>query len=67
MAAEEPRVMIRRGVRAWELLTGASAIQGSPHVIGIQTTSGEIMHADLVVDASLTAAPFFGRTMGIVH
>ena len=36
--------------RAWELLTGASAIQGSPHVIGVQTTSGEIMHADLVVD-----------------
>ena len=51
MAAEEPRVTIRRGVRAWELLTGASAIQGSPHVIGVQTTSGEIMHADLVVDA----------------
>ena len=51
MAAQEPRVRIRRGVRAWELLTGASAIQGSPHVIGVQTTSGEIMHADLVVDA----------------
>ena len=51
MAAEEPRVTIRRGVRAWELLTGASAIPGSPHVIGVQTTSGEIMHADLVVDA----------------
>ena len=33
------------------ILTGASAIQGSPHVIGVQTTSGEIMHADLVVDA----------------
>jgi len=50
-AAQEPRVTIRRGVRAWELLTGASAIQGSPHVIGVQTTLGEIMHADLVVDA----------------
>ena len=51
MAAAEPGVKIHRGVRARELVTGPSAIAGVPHVVGVRTDSGEIMRADLVVDA----------------
>jgi 2-polyprenyl-6-methoxyphenol hydroxylase-like FAD-dependent oxidoreductase len=51
MAASEPGLAIRRGVRAQSLITGASAIAGVPHVVGVRTTSGEEIRADLVVDA----------------
>jgi len=51
MVAAEPGVKIHRGVRARELVTGSSAIPGVPHVVGVRTESGDIMRADLVVDA----------------
>jgi len=51
VAAAEPRLTIRRGMRVQELTTGPSAIKGVPHVVGVQTTSGEKIRADLVVDA----------------
>jgi 2-polyprenyl-6-methoxyphenol hydroxylase-like FAD-dependent oxidoreductase len=51
MAAAEPRLTIRRGVRAEALVTGASAIAGVPHVVGVRTTHGEEIPGDLVVDA----------------
>lgn len=52
VAAEaEPGVGVRRGVRAAALLTGPSAIDSVPHVVGVRTTSGEEIRADLVVDA----------------
>jgi 2-polyprenyl-6-methoxyphenol hydroxylase-like FAD-dependent oxidoreductase len=51
MAADEPRLSIRRGVRARELITGQSSIAGVPHVAGVRTVSGEEIRADLVVDA----------------
>ncbi len=50
-AAETPGVTIRRGVRVQELVTGASAADGVPHVAGVRTTAGEILRGDLVVDA----------------
>jgi 2-polyprenyl-6-methoxyphenol hydroxylase-like FAD-dependent oxidoreductase len=51
MARAAPNVTIRRGTRVRELITGASAVPGVPHVAGIRTTSGEEIRADLVVDA----------------
>jgi hypothetical protein len=46
----EPRVTMRRGVLA-RLLTGPSAIDGTPHLVGVRTTDGEELRADVVVDA----------------
>lgn len=51
-AADEPRVCIRRGVRVASLVTGPSAVSGTPHVTGVRTTAGETIRADLVVDAT---------------
>jgi len=50
-AAAEPNVTIVRGIRARELVTGRSAITGVPHAIGVRTESGNVMRADLVIDA----------------
>ncbi|WP_346016175.1 FAD-dependent oxidoreductase [Bradyrhizobium sp. C-145] len=51
MAQVAPNVTIRRGTKVRELITGASAIRGVPHVAGVRTTSGEEIRADLVIDA----------------
>ncbi len=51
-AEEEPGVTIRRGVRVAGLETGAPALPGVPHVTGVRTTTGEVLPAELVVDAS---------------
>lgn len=51
MAATEPNVKVVRGIRARELVTGPSAIANVPHVAGVRTDSGEVMRADLVIDA----------------
>ena len=48
----EPNITMRRGARVAELLTGATAIAGTPHVTGVRTTGGDELRADLVVDAS---------------
>jgi 2-polyprenyl-6-methoxyphenol hydroxylase-like FAD-dependent oxidoreductase len=50
-AAEQPGVVIRRGVYVTELTGGPSAIPGIPHVTGVRTSGGEELRADLVVDA----------------
>ncbi|MGY1772119.1 FAD-dependent oxidoreductase [Blastococcus sp. SYSU D00813] len=50
-AEDEPGVTIRRGVRVAGLETGASALPGVPHVTGVRTTTGEVLRAELVVDA----------------
>jgi len=51
VAAEQPGVVIRRGVRATGLIGGPSAIRGVPHVAGVRTSAGEQLRADLVIDA----------------
>jgi 2-polyprenyl-6-methoxyphenol hydroxylase-like FAD-dependent oxidoreductase len=51
LAAREPGLTVRRGVRVAGLLTGPSAVAGVPHVAGVLTTDGEALPADLVVDA----------------
>jgi 2-polyprenyl-6-methoxyphenol hydroxylase-like FAD-dependent oxidoreductase len=43
---------IRRGATVAGLLTGPSDIPGVPHVVGVQTATGEEILADLVVDAT---------------
>jgi 2-polyprenyl-6-methoxyphenol hydroxylase-like FAD-dependent oxidoreductase len=51
MAKKAANVTIRRGEKAQELVTGASAVTDVPHVTGVRTTSGEELRADLVIDA----------------
>lgn len=50
-ADAQPRLTVRRGVRAAELLAGPPVSDGIPHVVGVRTTAGEELRADLVVDA----------------
>ena len=50
-ARKEARVTVRRGVQAAGLLTGASALAGTPHVVGVRTEDGEEIRADVVIDA----------------
>jgi 2-polyprenyl-6-methoxyphenol hydroxylase-like FAD-dependent oxidoreductase len=57
MAAAEPNLSIRRGVSPRELITGPSAIPGVPHIVGVRSTSGEDIRADLVVDAMGRRSP----------
>ncbi|MEX0874873.1 MAG: FAD-dependent oxidoreductase [Actinomycetota bacterium] len=50
-ARDVPRLTIRRGVQVTELVTGTSAVDSVPHVVGVRTAGGEELGADLVVDA----------------
>ena len=50
-AAVDEGIDIRRGVSVAGLLTGPSVVAGAPHVIGVRTTAGDELRADLVVDA----------------
>jgi 2-polyprenyl-6-methoxyphenol hydroxylase-like FAD-dependent oxidoreductase len=49
VAANEPRVRVRRGVEVAGLTTRMNG--GLPHVTGVRTSSGEELASDLVVDA----------------
>ncbi|HKE83677.1 MAG TPA: FAD-dependent oxidoreductase [Vicinamibacterales bacterium] len=51
-AQREPRVTIRRGVTVAGLLTGSSAPDGIPHVVGVRASDGEEFRANLVIDAT---------------
>ena len=57
VAAQQPGVLIRRGVSATGLIGGPAAIRGVPHVAGVRTSSGEELRADLVVDAMGRRSP----------
>lgn len=65
-AAREPRIRIRHGVSVAGLTTGSSATGGIPHVNGVQTSEGEEIAADLVIDASGrgSRAPAWLRAIG---
>jgi 2-polyprenyl-6-methoxyphenol hydroxylase-like FAD-dependent oxidoreductase len=45
------RLEVRRGVSVTGLLTGPSAANGVPHVVGVRTSENEAIVADLVIDA----------------
>ena len=66
VAQNERRITIRRGVRVTELVAGPAAIHGTPHVTGVRTASGEVLHADLVIDASgrQSCAPQWLKALG---
>ena len=50
-ARNEPRISVERGVTVSGVLTGPSAMDGVPHVVGAITSEGREIRADLVVDA----------------
>ena len=50
-AAEHDGMTVRRGVSIAALVTGEPVVGGSPHVVGVRTTDGDELRADLVVDA----------------
>lgn len=50
-AEQQQGVVVRRDVRVCGLVPGPAAIRGVPHVAGVRTSTGEELHADLVVDA----------------
>jgi 2-polyprenyl-6-methoxyphenol hydroxylase-like FAD-dependent oxidoreductase len=52
VAERTPGLTIRRGVAVDGLLTGPEAMTGIPHVVGVHTTEGEALRADLVIDCS---------------
>jgi 2-polyprenyl-6-methoxyphenol hydroxylase-like FAD-dependent oxidoreductase len=56
-AAAEPGLVVRRGTTARSLLAGPSAEPGVPHVAGVVTEAGEVLRADLVVDATGRRSP----------
>jgi 2-polyprenyl-6-methoxyphenol hydroxylase-like FAD-dependent oxidoreductase len=55
VAAEEPRLQIRRGTGVSELTINAH--NGTPHADGVRLDSGETLPADLVVDAMGRRSP----------
>ena len=57
VAEATPNVVIRRGTKVGELITGSSDLPGVPHVVGVRTTSGEEIRADLVIDAMGRRSP----------
>jgi 2-polyprenyl-6-methoxyphenol hydroxylase-like FAD-dependent oxidoreductase len=52
VAEVTPGLTVRRGVAVSGLLWGPDAVSGIPHATGVQTTDGEDLQADLVVDCS---------------
>lgn len=56
-AGRQRGLTIRRGIQVKELLTGAQAIAGVPHVVGVRTTDGRELRADLVIDATGRQSP----------
>jgi 2-polyprenyl-6-methoxyphenol hydroxylase-like FAD-dependent oxidoreductase len=50
VAEGTPGLAVRRGVAVAGLLADSEAIAGIPHVVGVRTTEGEELRADLVVD-----------------
>jgi 2-polyprenyl-6-methoxyphenol hydroxylase-like FAD-dependent oxidoreductase len=57
VAERMPELAVRRGVTVECLLTNGSTRPGVPHVAGVQTTEGEELRADLVVDATGRRSP----------
>ncbi|MEY2569568.1 MAG: hypothetical protein QOE35_4097 [Actinomycetota bacterium] len=56
-ARATPGIEMRNGVAVKGLDTGPSAIGGVPHVTGVVTESGEVVPADVVVDAGGRRSP----------
>jgi 2-polyprenyl-6-methoxyphenol hydroxylase-like FAD-dependent oxidoreductase len=59
-ATSMPGVEIRRGVAVEGLVTGTPTEPDVPHVVGVRTTDGEEIRADLVVDTLGRRSPLAG-------
>ncbi|WP_116452985.1 FAD-dependent oxidoreductase [Blastococcus litoris] len=59
-AEEHTGITVRRGERAAGLVPGPSAVAGVPHVAGVRLAGGEVLPADLVVDAMGRRTPTAG-------
>ena len=57
VAEAHPGVTVRRDVAVTGLLTAAPAAPGAPHVVGVTTSGGDRIPADLVVDAMGRRSP----------
>lgn len=57
VARTRRRVSVRRGVRVTGLVPGRRSIAEVPHAAGVRTAGGEVIHADLVVDAMGRRSP----------
>lgn len=57
VADEHPGVTVRRGDAIAGFTSGASLVDGVPHVTGVRLKSGEEIPADLVVDATGRRSP----------
>lgn len=51
-ARATPRLDVRYGCAAAELLTGTEAIKDVPHIVGVRTNFGQTVSARLVIDAA---------------
>jgi 2-polyprenyl-6-methoxyphenol hydroxylase-like FAD-dependent oxidoreductase len=56
-ARAQAGIDIRNGVVVTGLVCGTSALPEVPHVVGVETSTGETLRADLVVDASGRRSP----------
>ncbi len=65
-AEKEPSVTLRRGAVVTGLETGPPTVDGVPNVVGVRLEGGEVLGADLVVDASgrRTAVPRMLEDLG---
>jgi 2-polyprenyl-6-methoxyphenol hydroxylase-like FAD-dependent oxidoreductase len=59
-ADETNGLTVRRGTAVGELITGPPTAAGLPNVTGVRTSDGEILNADLVVDATGRRSPLPG-------
>jgi 2-polyprenyl-6-methoxyphenol hydroxylase-like FAD-dependent oxidoreductase len=57
VAEATPGLRVRRGVGVEGLITGPQARKGTPHIVGVRTSEGEEVRADLVVDMSGRRSP----------
>jgi 2-polyprenyl-6-methoxyphenol hydroxylase-like FAD-dependent oxidoreductase len=65
--AAEARVEVIRGASVTGLLTGPEAADGVPHVVGVRTSDGVDLAADLVIDATgrRSRLPDWLRAIGV--
>ncbi|MEV5436520.1 FAD-dependent oxidoreductase [Streptomyces sp. NPDC052682] len=64
-ARQTPGVTVRHGVQVTALLTGTAQPGIRCHVTGVLTDGGEVLTADLVVDAGGRTSPVAGMLAGI--
>lgn len=57
VAARTPGLTVRRGDGVARLVPGSARLPGVPHLAGVETRDGQVLHADLIVDAGGRNSP----------